>query len=180
VEPTKRCRDCENVKPLAEFYRNHKAKDGRSHRCRDCEKIYQVAYAARNAERKAAYLRAYRQTPGAKAVRHRTYIKRAEKRMLYNAKKRATEQGLPFDLDLTDIVIPETCPVLGIPLVRGRGHSNKDDAPSLDKIVPGLGYVKGNVRVVSFRANSLKRDASFEEVELLYRDACRLREAKLY
>lgn len=38
------------------------------------------------------------------------------------------------------------------------------DSPSLDRIKPELGYVKGNIRVISFKANSIKNDASIEEL----------------
>jgi hypothetical protein len=42
-----------------------------------------------------------------------------------------------------------------------------DNSPSLDKIIPSLGYVRGNVQVISQRANSIKRDATLAELELL-------------
>ena len=60
----------------------------------------------------------------------------------------------------------ETCPVLGIPLYSdGRDNQN---APSLDRFIPSLGYVKGNVFVISRRANVLKGDATIEEVKKTY------------
>lgn len=86
--------------------------------------------------------------------------------MLKNARARAKKQGIPFDLELTDIVIPEVCPVLGIPLMVGEGK-NCPNSPSLDKIIPEKGYVKGNVCVISFRANILKRDGLLWELELV-------------
>lgn len=51
-------------------------------------------------------------------------------------------------------MIPETCPVLGIPLTIGGKRS--PSSPSLDRIDPALGYVPGNIRVISDRANRLK------------------------
>jgi hypothetical protein len=48
------------------------------------------------------------------------------------------------------------CPVLGIPIILG-GKLSKN-SPSLDKMVPGLGYVRGNVLVISHRANTMKGD----------------------
>ena len=38
---------------------------------------------------------------------------------------------------------------------------------SLDCIIPELGYVPGNVAVISRRANTIKNDATIEELELV-------------
>lgn len=73
------------------------------------------------------------------------------------AKHRAKVKGLAFDIDLSDIVIPEVCPVLGIPM----------DSPSLDRHNNDLGYVKGNVKVISKRANHLKNNGKLHEFEKL-------------
>ena len=81
--------------------------------------------------------------------------------MFYDARKRALALSLPFDIEPEDILVPDVCPVLGINLVL-RG--TRDAAPSLDRLIPALGYVKGNIRVISFRANRLKSDASVDEI----------------
>lgn len=82
------------------------------------------------------------------------------KAMLQGARARAKKLDVPFDLVATDIQIPDVCPVLRIPLARFGG----DFAPTIDRIRGDLGYVKGNVVVVSFRANRIKNDASIEEL----------------
>lgn len=88
--------------------------------------------------------------------------------MLKNAQYRAKKLGLPFDLTFEDVQIPEICPVLGIPLVSKEGrHGFLDNSPSLDRIIPALGYVRGNVRVISNRANTIKRDATMTELEAI-------------
>jgi hypothetical protein len=81
--------------------------------------------------------------------------------MFYDARKRAIALSLPFDIEPQDIEIPATCPVLGLALAQG---GKRDDAASLDRFIPHLGYVKTNIRVISFRANRLKSDASIEEM----------------
>lgn len=83
------------------------------------------------------------------------------------AKRRAKLEGLPFTITIDDIVIPDMCPVLGIPIVLGQ-PANSPNLPSLDKFDPALGYVPGNITVMSLRANSLKRDATTEEIRLVY------------
>ena len=79
---------------------------------------------------------------------------------------RARHEGIDFDLDPEDIKIPKVCPILGIPLHYRNKRS--DDSPSVDRIDPTLGYTKGNVVVVSWRANRIKSNASFEEIEKIY------------
>ncbi len=83
--------------------------------------------------------------------------------MLNGAKNRAKDKSLPFDLELSDIVIPEFCPILGIRLEAQEGRSSAC-SPSLDRIVPEKGYTKGNVQVISMKANQIKSDATADEI----------------
>ncbi len=89
--------------------------------------------------------------------------KNPEKTMLYAAKCRSNDRGIPFDIELSDVVIPEFCPILGIKLEKSRGQPGAG-SPSLDRIVPEKGYTKGNVQVISHRANSLKGNATADEL----------------
>lgn len=84
----------------------------------------------------------------------------------YAARSRAKEKGLPFDIKPEDIVVPVLCPVLGIPLQPGVGIRFAN-SPSLDEFVLGRGYVKDNIRVISWRANRLKSDMTLEEAQNL-------------
>lgn len=93
------------------------------------------------------------------------------KALLIGVKRRAKQKGWEFDLTEDDLTIPEVCPVLGIPLMNVR-HQRTDFAPSVDRIHNDIGYVKGNVIVVSWRANRLKSDSNHEErmkIESFYR-----------
>ena len=82
--------------------------------------------------------------------------------ILERARGRAKRANLPFNLNRQSIVIPTSCPVLGISLKLGA--SRCDSSPSLDRIIPALGYVEGNVRVISDRANRLKSDQTLDEL----------------
>lgn len=65
-------------------------------------------------------------------------------------------------------MIPEFCPVLGIKLDTPKmGKKRPDGKPSIDRVDNSKGYVKGNVIVVSWRANRLKCDASIGELEAI-------------
>lgn len=89
--------------------------------------------------------------------------------MLRRAKCVSKQQGLPCNLEsIEDIPYVTHCPIFGVELVMGSGTNHKW-SPSLDKIVPSKGYVKGNVVVVSLRANMLKSDASINELEAIYK-----------
>lgn len=82
-----------------------------------------------------------------------------------SVKVRAKRKGLPHALsweDWTNLDIPASCPVLGIPLTFTM---TKDNQPSVDRIDNSEGYTKDNIRIISHRANRLKSDASVEEVE---------------
>ena len=88
-------------------------------------------------------------------------------KLLYkNIKSRCKRTGREFSIELEDIVIPEKCPVFGFELKR-EDKQTWMFAPSVDRIDSSKGYIKGNVTVVSRRANILKRDATVEELELL-------------
>lgn len=89
---------------------------------------------------------------------------RPAKRMFDHAKARAKKLGLQFNLSPGDITIPTLCPVLGIPLFRGTGRLH-EGSPTLDRFVPVLGYVQGNVCVISHKANRIKTDATLLELE---------------
>lgn len=93
-----------------------------------------------------------------------------EKYLFQTAKGRAKKYGLEFTISVEDIVIPEKCPVLGIPLFirQGfKGGGKNPNNPSLDRINSDLGYIKGNVQVISWRANDLKKDGTYEEFKKL-------------
>jgi len=84
-------------------------------------------------------------------------------RLLWAAKKRAKNNNLPFDITRDDIVIPELCPYLNIPLVHSRPRgSPRRDIASIDRIIPEKGYVKGNIEVISWLANTMKNNATPE------------------
>jgi len=95
------------------------------------------------------------------------YVNNIEKNLWWAAKRRAKAKGLKFSIKVEDIIIPEKCPILGIEL-KSSQHKKDRNSPSVDRIDNNLGYVSGNIQVISDRANSMKNDASFEEIEKLY------------
>jgi hypothetical protein len=139
----KRCTGCGEVKPLAEFNRNARGTGGREAKCKVCTR-------RRNR----------------KLLEDPTVRVRA---LAMHARVRAKERGLDFDEDLSDLLPPPTrCPVLGIPIDYGMGKKKPPpNGPSIDRIDPARGYVKGNRVVISWRANRLKSDATSDELAAL-------------
>lgn len=86
-----------------------------------------------------------------------------ERYLLTCAKIRARKENREFNIGIEDIIIPEYCPVLGIILEPCKGVRGPS-SPSLDRIDNTKGYIKGNIRVISWRANRLKSDATVEEL----------------
>ncbi len=167
----KKCTKCGEQKELTEFYANRKSKDGKRADCKKCQNKVRDNWAKKNKDRVEANAKAYRLRDDVKARRlkqqHKWRAENLDWELWHKAKKRSEKSGLPFDIKREDIIIPETCPVLGIPLFITKGTIG-DNSPTVDKIKPELGYVKGNIAVISARANRIKCDASLEEFKLIY------------
>jgi len=84
--------------------------------------------------------------------------------LLQASKCRAAKRNLEHNITEADIQIPTTCPILGIPIILGNGKQT-DNSPSVDRIDNKRGYVRGNVIVVSWRANDIKGKATIDELE---------------
>jgi hypothetical protein len=138
-EITKKCGHCGRYLSIVEFPIRVCSADGLNGTCKTCSTI----------------------------TSRRHYAKHWGKYILNAARTRAKESGLEFDLTLDDLEIPDICPVLGIPLsIGGLGEkwNRTDGSPSIDRTNPALGYVKGNVKVISWLANCIKRDCYDPEI----------------
>lgn len=98
----------------------------------------------------------------------RSYIKH----MLHSSKKRAEEKGIEFNISEEDIIIPKICPILEVPLVIGT-RDNYEYSPSIDRIDNSKGYIKGNVMIISKKANSMKNSASLSELKMFCKNILR-------
>lgn len=91
-------------------------------------------------------------------------------RVYHAARTRAKKTGLPFDLDRDHIfsLCVTHCPALGLELTY-NATGTPPNCASLDRIRPELGYVRGNVVVVSYLANTIKQNATAAEVAAVAR-----------
>jgi len=170
---TKVCTVCKKEKSLDDFH-NAKHANGRTYKkgaCKQCFTQYSKPYIEKwKKDSNGTEVINKRRRERAKLpeikekhrLQSRKYLEtRTDSVLLQRARKRAKDLNLPFNISKEDIIIPEKCPLLEIPLVIGTKDSYKS-SPSLDRVVPELGYVKGNVQVISMLANTMKNSASKE------------------
>lgn len=87
-----------------------------------------------------------------------------QKEICGRAKRSARRRGLECNLEPEDIVIPERCPYLKIKLSYNKKDSKKPFYYSVDRIDSSKGYIKGNVRIVSMLSNTMKNEASSDQL----------------
>lgn len=160
-----KCKKCGHEGARIEFKKDRDV-------CLGCQRKYENEYNKKNRDKVNARNRRYRENRLPDKIKdqrekHKTYMRETyrERSMLINAKKSAKKRGLDFNIDVSDVSIPDLCPLLGIKIVSGGAMNNRDTSPSLDRKIPGKGYIKGNVGVISYRANRIKNDATKEEIK---------------
>jgi hypothetical protein len=89
-------------------------------------------------------------------------VYKAQRIKFRNKKSFAKGKGVPFTIEFGEITWPTHCPALGLELDY-FAESRQENSPSFDQIDPGVGYVKGNVQILSWRANRIKNDGTEEE-----------------
>lgn len=161
---TKQCSRCKKTKNVSEFsYR----KDTGKYRS-ECKECRRLEYKENKNVREQALNRAkeYYQNKKEEVLtkKRKFYRENVKKKMLSSAKTRAKKKNVPFDLTEEDIFVPEFCPVLGIPL-KVSDKCSTSNSPSLDRIIPEKGYVKNNIVVISHKANTIKNDATIDELK---------------
>jgi hypothetical protein len=170
----KTCNKCNIEKDDAEFYKGRKT-------CKFCFGTSKKLWSQNNREKINEKSREkYRKSPEVRLSKkqrsqrlrvknkdkdneNRSLRQNLEKKMFDNARERAKRKNIQFSITIEDVIMPEKCPIFGIPLKKGEGTC-KDFSPSLDRIDPNKGYVKGNVMVISYRANRMKQDSNPDEM----------------
>lgn len=166
------CTNCKISKEIEEYFRASRAKDGRYSCCKTCQKEKKKGYYNRNKDKILTQQNSYycknkdRISGQTKAYRRKRKQESPESLFLHRAKQRAKKKNVPFSLTIEAIVIPEFCPILGIKLESKEKSGGGYASPSLDRLIPSLGYVKGNVWVICKLANSMKLNASPEQLTL--------------
>lgn len=163
MENTKRCSSCGIEKILDDFYNSKYGKFGKTNQCKNCMTSYRNA----NKVRQAEYMRNLRLTDNdkVKETRNKSYHKDPRRKLFMSAKSRSKRLNIPFNIDIEDIIIPDKCPLLEVPFIQGT-KDNYQYSYSLDRIDNSKGYIKGNIQVITNKANSMKNNASVEELKV--------------
>ncbi len=101
---------------------------------------------------------------GGVQIRNPFLEKTNEQLILERTKQSAKERGLDFNLTIDDIVIPEYCPYLNLKLTFIFTYETRNSYYSIDRINNNLGYVKNNVQIISLKANTMKNNATQNEL----------------
>jgi hypothetical protein len=155
------------------FVKSTSSASGRLAHCKCCQGRQQKSYLSTHPESKTKGNSATR----AWALRKENWARYTCTQIRHRCKRRK----IPFELVPEDLVFPERCPLLGVPLVRrvrGEGKPFDGMCASVDRIDSKLGYVRGNVWVISNRANIIKHNASLEELEMLTMNLRRFLESR--
>jgi hypothetical protein len=161
------CNSCQEILTEKNCYRSNDKKyinrRGFLHKCKLCQEKYRKKYMESDYAKKMHRI--------SEAKRRNS---NREKYLWTNAKRRAEKNNLEFNIEISDIIIPDLCPVFGTPMKGSSGEYTRDNynpyklsAPSIDRIDSSRGYIKGNVIVISARANALKSDANLNELKML-------------
>ena len=174
MEGSKTCKTCGETKPLSEFYKSPANRDGLKGDCKTCYQAKRSTPEAK-ARKNAAQNKKYHSDPSyahKKNEHQRSWQKSNPfKAALPSYRHRAKKRGVPFNLDVDylEAIWVGVCPVFGtkLDLPHSKNHAkgaHSKHQPSLDRIRPDMGYVKGNVIWISSTANLIKSDASSADI----------------
>ena len=110
---------------------------------------------------------------------YKTLIKSPEYIIWYRAKENSKKSNREFDLELSDIVIPEYCPYLGIKLSTSMEDKDQPHYYSIDRLDSNKGYIKENVQVLSKLANTMKSNATLEELVVFSENVIKLHKTQI-
>lgn len=163
---TRTCTKCKETKTEESNFRLNKQRKQYRTVCTICETVGRKKYYQENTELLLKKAKDYRIR---NKVHMRALYERYDKarptefRMVRSSRARALKIGIEHTITVEDIYVPEICPALGIKLRVNKGRPG-DDSPSLDRIDPTKGYIKGNIQVLCNLANRIKSNATPEQV----------------
>jgi len=177
------CNKCKREYPLESFIKNKQCRNGYAGTCRSCQNEYSRDWKYRNRERLAPVRRKqYTERYGAiqrekERVRKEQYPLRVRCQLLRaGMRDRARIKDLEFDSKyfsvtylmqrLSNNAYCECCKKT-LDISFKTDHKFNESSPSIDRVNPLRGYVKGNVAILCWRCNRIKQDANPQELRAL-------------
>jgi len=160
----KKCIKCNIEKELHEFYKHGKYIKSK------CKKCIISKYDPESQKKKN---KEYYQKNKNILIKKRNEQKKKQNRnnpvnsLFKESEYRSKKNGINHTINKKDIIIPEKCPIFGI--ILEYASINRHNSPSLDRLDSNKGYTKDNINVISYRANFIKGNATFEEFEAIYK-----------
>ncbi len=148
----------------------------RIHHCKVCEAYYTYTWRLKNPEKALEYRKYYNESGKARENYINLAHRNLHNHLLLRAKHNAKAKNVEFNLEIEDIIIPDKCPYLEIPLKNnvGKTKTGLKDSYSIDRIDSTKGYVKGNIQIISRLANTMKNEASLEELKTFAKNVLKL------
>ena len=163
------CTVCEINKPFTSFYKNKATPTGYRTMCKDCAAIRNKERYANDVDYREKHIaknKLYAANNKDKVTQRKiTYISNNyESFLLSSSKRRAKTTNVEHTISLADIIIPDTCPYLEVPLTRTHGQGQLPTNASIDRIDSSKGYIKGNIQIISRLANTMKSNSTEEQL----------------
>lgn len=124
------------------------------------KRLYDIKYREENKETRSIQNKIWYES-----FRKKKFKNDPQHYLWYVARTRARQKGIEFTITKDDVIIPEVCPILEVPLLKGDGYL--PNSMSLDRVDNSKGYVPGNVRVISRKANLMKSSLTLDVLEKL-------------
>ncbi len=168
---TKICSCCKIEKKNSEFYNNKYGKNGLTNQCKQCMTVYRNSKKEYNRQ----YMENRRKNDNEtiKENRRKSYHRNPKNKLYQSAKNRAKRNNIPFNITIDDIIIPERCPLLNVEFISGT-KGNYQYTYSLDRIDNEKGYIKGNIQVITNKANSMKNCATLDELKVFCKNMLKI------
>jgi len=163
----KTCCDCKISKNNSEFWLQKTTKDGMQSDCKKCSSKKVMLWKSLNPEARKRYHNNWR---------FRNLNQSRAGTIFRDIRRRSNKLLIPTDIDRDFILQKLTngkCEITGIKfdiISKGRPSSR---SPSLDRIVPKLGYIKSNVRMILFAMNTFKNEWMDKDIYPIAKEFCR-------
>jgi hypothetical protein len=163
----KKCCKCGIEKDESEFYYSKHAANHCNSYCKLCTKEYSREYRKHHYVRKKENIKPFDQNILSKRYREKDPLRY----ILRSVISRAKRKGIPYDSfeilynHLKEGYSKKICACCGKELVLlNTGYGGNMDSASIDRLIPDLGYIVGNLNILCRQCNFIKTNATYEQI----------------